>query len=45
MDHGARDGIVNLRVGKGISAILLLALLLFEAACDGGERGGPPPSM
>jgi len=36
MDRGARDGIVSLRVGKGISALLLLALLLVEAGPAGG---------
>ncbi len=44
MDRGAQDRIVNGRVGKGISAFLLLALLLVQAGCHWGERGdtGPP---
>lgn len=45
MDRGARD-IVNGRVGQGISALLLLALLLVDAGCHRGERAGsavPPP--
>jgi len=42
MDRGARD-IVNGRVGKGISALLLLALLLVQAGCHWGGRGGTPP--
>ena len=43
MDRGARDRIVNGRVGKGISALLLLALLLFEAGCHRGASGWTPP--
>jgi Protein of unknown function (DUF3108) len=43
MDRGARDRIVNGRVGKGISALLLLALLLVQAGCHRGGRGGSPP--
>jgi hypothetical protein len=44
MDRGARDSFVNRRVGKGISALLLLALLLVQAGCHrGGGRGGIPP--
>jgi Protein of unknown function (DUF3108) len=42
MDRGARDPIVNGRFGKGVSALLLLALLLVEAGCHRGERAGPP---
>jgi hypothetical protein len=41
MDRGARD-VVNGRVGKGIAALLLLALLLVEAGCHGAGRGVPP---
>jgi len=43
MDRGARDRIVNRRVGKGISAFFLLALLLVEAGCHWGDRGATPP--
>jgi len=43
MDRGARDRIVNRRVGKGISALLLLALLLAQAGCHWGARGEAPP--
>jgi hypothetical protein len=43
MDRGAH-GTVNGRVGRGISALLLLALLLVPSACDRGERGAPSPS-
>ncbi|MEK6697073.1 MAG: DUF3108 domain-containing protein [Candidatus Deferrimicrobiota bacterium] len=42
MDRGAH-GIVNGRVGRGISALLLLALLLVQAGCHRGGRGGTPP--
>jgi hypothetical protein len=42
MDRCARE-IVNGRVGKGISALLLLALLLVQAGCHWGGRGGTPP--
>lgn len=42
MDCGARDRIVKGRVGKGISALLLLALLLLQAGCHRGGRGGTP---
>ena len=42
MDRGARDRIVSGRVGKGISALVLLALLLVEAGCHGAGRGVPP---
>ena len=42
MDRVARD-IMNGRVGKGISAILLLALLLVQAGCHWGGRGETPP--
>ena len=42
MDRGARDRIVNGRVGKGISALLLLALLLVRCRLPLG-RGVPPP--
>ena len=42
MDRGARH-IVTGRVGKGVSALLLLALLLVEAGCHRYERGVPPP--
>ncbi|HLO10566.1 MAG TPA: hypothetical protein VK303_07795, partial [Desulfobacteria bacterium] len=34
---------MNGRVGKGISALLLLALLLVQAGCHWGGRGGTPP--
>jgi len=43
MDRGARH-IVTGRVGKGVSAFLLLALLLVGAGCHRYERGEPPPS-
>ena len=43
MDRGARDRIVNGRVGKGISALLLLAFLLVQAGCHLGGRGETPP--
>jgi hypothetical protein len=43
MDRGARRRIVNGRVGKGISALLLLALLLFDAGCHRGASGWTPP--
>jgi Protein of unknown function (DUF3108) len=46
MDRGARDRIVNERVGKGISVFLLLALLLVHGGCGWGGRGertSPPP--
>jgi len=42
MDRCARE-IVNERVGKGISALVLLALLLVQAGCHWGARGGTPP--
>jgi hypothetical protein len=42
MDCGARDRIVR-RVGKGISALLLLALLLLQPGCHRGAREGTPP--
>lgn len=42
MDRGARDRIVR-RVGKGSSALLLLALLLVEAGCHRGASGWTPP--
>jgi len=43
MDRCARYGIVNGRAGKGISGFLLLALLLVQAGCHWGGRGGTPP--
>jgi len=44
MDRDAWDTNVNGRVGKGISALLLLALLLVQAGCHwGGREGIPPP--
>ncbi len=43
MDRGARDRIVNGRVGKGISALFLLALLLVQPGCHWGGHGGTPP--
>ena len=43
MDRGARNRFVIGRVGKGISALLLLALLLIAAGCHWGERAGTPP--
>jgi hypothetical protein len=43
MDRDARNRIVNGRVGKGMSALLLLALLLVAAGCDRGDRGWTPP--
>jgi hypothetical protein len=42
MDRGAQDRIVS-RVGKGISALLFLALLLLQAGCHRGAREGTPP--
>jgi hypothetical protein len=42
MDRGARHKIVNGRVGKGVTALLLLALLLVGAGCHRGERPVPP---
>ena len=42
MDCGAQDRIVR-RVGKGISAFLLLALLLLQPGCHRGAREGTPP--
>jgi hypothetical protein len=42
MDRGAQDRIVR-RVGKGSSALLLLALLLLQAGCHRGAREGTPP--
>jgi hypothetical protein len=42
MDRGAREPNVNARIGRGISAILLLALLLVEAGCHRDRRAGPP---
>jgi len=45
MDRGARH-IVNGGVGKGISMLLLLALLLVPAGCHwGGREGTPPPPV
>jgi hypothetical protein len=41
MDRGARVGIVNMRVGKRISVLLLLALPLVQAGCHWGAT--PPP--
>jgi len=43
MDRVAREGFVNGRVGMGISALLLLALLLPQAGCHWRARGGAPP--
>jgi hypothetical protein len=45
MDRSARHGIMNGRVGKGVSTVLLLALLLVVAGCHREERGSPsiPP--
>ena len=43
MDRFVRDRTVMGRVGKGISALLLLALLLVQAGCHWGGRGGTPP--
>jgi len=45
MDRGTRDRIVNGRVGKGISAFLLLALLLVETGCHRGGSGWTPPPV
>jgi len=42
MDRGVRDRIMMVRVGKGMAALLLLALPLFGAGCHRGERAGPP---
>ena len=44
MDRGAQGRIVR-RVGKGRSALLLLALLLVPAGCHRYERGVPPPAL
>lgn len=41
MDRGVRDRIVNGRVGKGISALFLLAVLLVLSGC---HWGATPPS-
>jgi len=41
MDRGAR-GIVNVGVGKGIPALLLLVVLLVQAGCHRGAREGTP---
>jgi len=41
MDRGVRDGIVNGRAGKGISALFLLAVLLVPSGCHWGTT---PPS-
>jgi hypothetical protein len=42
MDRGARDPNLNVRIGRGVSALLLLALLLVEAGCHRDRRAGPP---
>jgi hypothetical protein len=42
MDRGARCGIVNGRVGKGISALLLPVLLLAGTGCNRYEGAAPP---
>jgi hypothetical protein len=48
MDRGARDRIVNKRVGKGIPALLFVALLLVQpgsadnTVADNTAIGGPP---
>jgi hypothetical protein len=42
MDRGARDRIMNGRVGKGSSALLLLAILLVQAGCHWGATPPPP---
>ena len=42
MDRDARDQIMNGRVGKWMLALLLLALLLFEAGCS-RYAAAPPP--
>ena len=45
MDRGARQ-IVNGRVGRGISTLLLLALLPVQAGCyREGREGTPPPPL
>jgi hypothetical protein len=33
---------LNVRIGRGVSALLLLALLLVEAGCHRDRRAGPP---
>lgn len=43
MDRGARHEIVNWRVGRGVSVLLLLALPLVEAGCHRYGGGVPPP--
>jgi hypothetical protein len=44
MDRGAPDRIVSARPGRGVSALLLVALLLVPAGCHRYERGVPPPA-
>ena len=45
MDRGARYRLVTLRVGRGMSALLLLVLFLALSGCHRGGHGGtaPPP--
>jgi hypothetical protein len=45
MDRGARDGNMSMRIGKGISTLLLLALLPFAAGCRQDERAGSPAPL
>jgi len=45
MDRGTQERNVNMRVDKGISALLLLALLLLGAGCHQDERAGAPASL
>ena len=45
MDRGTRDGNMSMRIDKGISALLLLALLLLGAGCHQDERAGAPASL
>jgi hypothetical protein len=44
MDRGAND-IVNAWVGRGVSALLLLVLLLVTAGCGRGARESEPPPV
>lgn len=43
MDRGAPDRIVSARPGRGVSPLLLVALLLLPAGCNRYEHGIPPP--
>jgi hypothetical protein len=43
MDRDARYRVVNRQVGKGVSALLLLAFLLVGTGCNRYEGGAAPP--